>query len=228
MSTTKSCSADYPVVLDLKERQVTVIGAGQVGQRKIRGLLKAGARVRIIDPAPIENLDTDRLEHIQREYRSGDLAGSILVFICSNNPSVNQQAADEATDRSIWYNRSDSAAATAFTLPAVLRRGQLTIAVSTGGGSPAMASLIRDKIAENIPDSWGKAVEIIAAIRRKWLTEETEVQYNQEVLRYLLDKELLPLITHGQVENIDRLLLSRFGPGYSLDELQVQPIKGAS
>ena len=90
-----------------------------------------------------------------------------------------------------------------------------------------MSALIRDDLAGQVPESWGKAVEIIAAIRRKWLTEQTEVQYNQEVLRNLLDQELIYLITHNKLKKINQLLLTQFGPGYSLEELQVQIAKEA-
>jgi siroheme synthase (precorrin-2 oxidase/ferrochelatase) len=90
-----------------------------------------------------------------------------------------------------------------------------------------MAALLRDEIAGQVPDSWGKAVEIVAAVRRKWLTEATEVQYNQAVLRQLLDQQLIPLITQKKVKKIDQLLLSQFGPGFSLAELQVRITEGA-
>lgn len=215
-------TADYPIVLQLTGRLVVIVGAGQVGRRKLRGVLCAGARVRVIDPADSDLTTVPQVEYLQRPFQSGDLAGADLVFICTNDPAINQIIADEAEKFSIWCCRSDQPQSGDFTLPAVLRRDKLTIAVSTGGGSPGMAAQLRDVIAEKIPQSWGKAVEIAAAIRRKWLTEHTEIQYNQEVLHNLLDKELIPLITRKQVEKIDQLLLSQFGPGFSLAELQVQ------
>lgn len=217
-----STTSDYPIVLQLTGRLVVIVGAGQVGSRKLEGVLNAGARARVIDPAVPGDPTDAKVEYLQRPYQGGDLVGADLVFVCTNDPTINQSVANEAAKLSIWCCRSDRSRRTDFTLPAILRRGDLTITVSTGGGSPAMAALLRNKISEKVPDSWGIAVEIIAAIRRKWLTEHSEFQYNQEILHNLLDQELIPLIAHKKVKKIDQLLLSQFGPGFSLAELQVQ------
>ena len=227
MQVTPPATPDYPVVLKLAGRLVVIVGAGPVGRRKLQGVLEAGARVRVIDPAAADTPADPRVDYLRRPYRSGDLAGAELVFICTADQTLNQSVADEAERRSIWCCRSDRPKRGDFTVPAVLRRGGLTVAVSTGGGSPAMAALLRDEIAGQVPDSWGKAVEIVAAVRRKWLTEATEVQYNQAVLRQLLDRQLIPLITQKKVKKIDQLLLSQFGPGFSLAELQVRITEGA-
>lgn len=218
---------DYPIVLQLAGRLTVIVGGGRVGNRKLQGVLNAGARAKVIDPKASGKSENENIEYVQRSYRRGDLAGADLVFACTDDPETNRAVAEEAEKLSIWCSQSDQPQHSDFSLPAVLRRGDLTVAVSTGGGSPAMAALLRDEIAEAVPDSWGKAVEIIAAIRRKWLTEHTEVQYNQEVLRNLLDKELIPLISRKQIKKIDQLLLSQFGPGFSLAELQVQITEGA-
>jgi len=220
-------TSDYPVTLRLAGQQVVIVGHGRVGARKLSGLLDTGAQIKVIDPAAAVTSNQSQVKYLQRPYRSGDLTGARLVFACTDNSTVNQAIADEAEQLSICYCRSDQPQDSTFTLPAILRRGELTIAVATGGGSPAMSALIRDDLAGQVPESWGKAVEIIAAIRRKWLTEQTEVQYNQEVLRNLLDQELIYLITHNKLKKINQLLLTQFGPGYSLEELQVQIAKEA-
>ncbi|HKJ04997.1 MAG TPA: bifunctional precorrin-2 dehydrogenase/sirohydrochlorin ferrochelatase [Geopsychrobacteraceae bacterium] len=222
-----STNIDYPVTLRLAGQLVVIVGAGRVGSRKLNGLSGTGARIKVIDPSVPTTPHIAEVEHLQRPYQPGDLAGADLVFICTDSPTINQSVADEAKRLSIWSCRSDLPRHSEFSVPAVLRRGELTIAVSTGGRSPALAALMRDHIAEQVPDSWGKAVEIIAAIRRKWLTEQTEVQYNQEVLRNLIDRELIHLIAGNKLNKIDQLLLAQFGPGFSLAELQVQISKEA-
>jgi len=219
-------TSEYPINLRLTDRLVVIVGAGRVGSRKLQGVLAAGAAARLVDPTPVAGSDP-RVEHRQHPFRSGDLQDAALVFACTDNPAVNQQVAAEAARLSIWCCRADAPQEADFSLPALLRRGGLTIAVATGGSSPALAAVLRDQLAELVPPSWGKAVELVAAIRRKWLTEPSEVQYNQEVLRNLLDRELIPLIAHGQIKKIDRLLQSRFGPGFTLAELQIQLDEGA-
>jgi len=217
-----SKNSHYPVILKLAGRLVVIVGAGQVGQRKLKGVLNTGARVRVIDPTITKESPDTRVEFLPRPYKSGDLAGADLVFICTNSPAINQSIAEDAKKLSVWCCRSDHSGSNDFTLPAVLRRNDLTVTVSTGGGSPGLAVLLRDDLSEKIPDSWGIAIEIIAAIRRKWLTGHSEVQYNQEVLHYLLNQEFMLLITHKKVKKIDQLLISQFGLGFSLKELQVQ------
>jgi len=217
----------YPVFLNLRDRLVVVVGAGEVGRRKLAGLLQAGARVRLIDPLLDEKTCNERgLETLTRKFRSGDLTDSVLVFACSNAPDVNRRVIAAARRRKIFCLSASDPGTGDFVLPAVLRRGPLTLAVATGGGSPALAAQIRDRLGEQVPDSWGIAVEIIAAVRQKWLTDKVEDKYNQQVLRSFWEKDLVPAVETGDVRAIDRLLQETFGEAFSLAELNLQLPEG--
>ncbi|HEY5673125.1 MAG TPA: bifunctional precorrin-2 dehydrogenase/sirohydrochlorin ferrochelatase [Malonomonas sp.] len=218
---------DYPVFLNLKQRQVVIVGAGPVGRRKLAGLLQTGALIKLIDPCLVDRPCLESgVETLARKFESGDLAGAALVFACTNRSEVNSLVAEEALRRKIFCCCSEQPTQGDFFLPALLRRGPLSVAVSTGGGSPALASLLRDQLAQQVPDSWGLGVEIIAAVRRKWLTEKLPSQYTQQVLRNFWEDQLLPTLARGDAEAVDRLLRETFGENFTLAQLQIHLPEG--
>ena len=218
-----------PLFLNLKDRLVVVVGAGVVGRRKLAGLLQAGARVRLIDPQVGEDpCYGSGVETLARTFKSGDLADSVLVFACSSSREVNRQVVAEARRMKIFCMSASEPEHGDFISPAVLRRGSLVLAVTTGGGSPVMAAHIRDRLAEQVPDSWGVAVEIIAAVRQKWLTDQVEDKYNQQVLRSFWETQLVPAVEQGDAREIDRLLQETFGEAFSLARLNIQVPEGMS
>ena len=218
---------DFPLVLNLRDQQVVVVGAGTVGRRKLGNLLRAGARIRLVDPCLTESpFCSSRIESIGRAYQKEDLRGARLVFACTDSAAVNGQIIEDARLLGVFSCCSDNLKVGDFSLPAILRRGALQITVSTGGGSPTLAALLRDRLAEQVPDSWGLSVEIMAAVRRKWLTAPLRSQYNQQVLRCFWENQLLPLLDQGKVKDIDQLLQETFGEAFSLAQLQIELPEG--
>lgn len=143
------------------------------------------------------------------------------MFACTNSARVNRSVAEAASNRGLWCCRGDRATESDFTLPALLRRGNLTLAVSTGGASPLLAAGLRDQLEELVPESWAVAVELMAALRRKLLTGTYEKKYTHQVLSNLLKNHLLPLLEQENYCEIDRLLQDTFGHECTLQRLQV-------
>ena len=137
-----------PVMLNLAGRVVVVVGGGAVGQRKAAAAREAGAVVRVIDPKPA-GAEEPGVEWVADVYRATHLVGAGLVFACGP-PDVNAQVVADATARGIWVNSATSPSEGDFVLPAAARRGGITLAVSTGGASPALARRIRDKLEAEI------------------------------------------------------------------------------
>jgi precorrin-2 dehydrogenase/sirohydrochlorin ferrochelatase len=146
----------YPLFLDLTGQPVVVIGAGKVASRKIRSLLAAGARVTVISPVGAASLPrpsgsrrdkdvapTGTLRWVKRRYRRGDLTGARLVIAATNDLDVNRQVCAEAKRRRQLVNCIAPPEAGNFIVPAVAKRGALTVAISTGGLSPALAKRLR-------------------------------------------------------------------------------------
>lgn len=136
----------YPVFLDIAGKQAIVVGAGKVGLRKARGLVEAGARVRVISPAFDPAFDELPVERVIREYRSGDLDGVFLAFAATNQRAVNRQIFEHASALGIPVNVADAPAECAFIVPARLHAGDIQIAISTGGVDPRAAAAARRKI----------------------------------------------------------------------------------
>lgn len=161
----------YPVALDLAGRDCLVVGGGSVAARKVEGLLEAAARVTVVSPILVPALlalaNEGRMHWKPREYRPGDAAGARLVMVATDDRAVNAEVAAEARVRGIWVNCADDPAHCDFALPAVLRRGPLTVSVSTGGASPAMAQLLREEIDRRLPADWAAVVELVAGVRRE-------------------------------------------------------------
>jgi cobalt-precorrin 5A hydrolase / precorrin-3B C17-methyltransferase len=145
-------STSYPITLiNLRGALVVVVGGGAVAERKVRGLLDAGAAVRLISPALTAGLhalaDAGAIEWQARPYQPGDLGGARLAFAATNQRAVNAQVAGEAEALGLLCNVADDPQAGSFHLPAVHREPGLVLAVSTAGASPARAKQVRDQIA---------------------------------------------------------------------------------
>jgi siroheme synthase-like protein len=153
-------------MLDLGGRECLVVGGGVVAGRKTAGLLDAGARVTVVSPvlAPaVLDIGRDgRLRWWPREYASGDVAGFALVMVATDDVVVNARVVTEARERSIWVNCADDPARCDFILPSVLRRGPLTVAVSTGGASPTVAHMVREELEAVLPPDYAALTEVVA------------------------------------------------------------------
>jgi len=137
---------DYPIMLDLAGVPVLVVGGGRVAHRKIEGLLKAGADVTVIAKSVNDSIRSMPVRVVVKAFESGDLDSVRLVIAATDDPAVNAAVSAEATARGIWVNSADDPANCTFILPAVARDGEVTIAVSTGGASPALASHLRGEV----------------------------------------------------------------------------------
>ncbi|ANA41386.1 MULTISPECIES: bifunctional precorrin-2 dehydrogenase/sirohydrochlorin ferrochelatase [Geobacter] len=212
-----------PINLNVTGRPVTVVGGGRVARRKCLSLLEAGARVTVIAPrldAQLLELANDGLICLaQRPYADGDLAGSVLVYAATDDPAVNRAVAAEAHDRGIPVDVIDAPERGSFISPAVLRRGDLVIAVSTGGGVPGFAARVRDDIAGTIGQEYAEALLILGAIREKLLTASKNAAYNKNILHDLSAAPLPEMVRSRNFEELDRTLARIAGPDCTLENL---------
>ena len=137
---------DYPIMLDLTDVPVLVVGGGRVAQRKVEGLLRARADVTVVAPRIDDGVRALPVRLVERTYEPSDLEHVRLVITATDEAAVNAAVSADATRRGIWVNSADDPANCTFTLPAVARDGEVTVAVATGGASPALASHLRGEI----------------------------------------------------------------------------------
>jgi len=215
----------FPINLDMCGRPAVVVGGGAVALRKCYALLEAGARVTVIAPeidgGLKELLQQGRLAHLAREYAPGDLKGAFLAFAATDSAAVNEMVASEAKERGVLADIADAPALGAFTLPAVMRQGELLVTVSTGGKSPALARRLREQLEALYGPEYAATLDLLGALREKLLTDKRNSTYNNKLLNALVDHDLPALFKKQATAEIDHLLTSLLGPEFTLTRLGV-------
>jgi precorrin-2 dehydrogenase/sirohydrochlorin ferrochelatase len=176
-----------PLNIDVQNMNVLVVGGGIVAGRKIISLLDAGASVNVVAPEitpEIQQLGVAGKIRIKNGYyQSSDLADVFLAVAATNNPHTNRIIADDARQRGILVTVTDAPESGNCTFPALLRRGNLEISISTNGTCPGFAAEVRDHLASKIGEEYGIILETLAVEREKLLTEGSHSTYNNKILR---------------------------------------------
>ncbi len=200
----------YPIFVDMTARPCLVVGGGAVAERKVEGLLEAGARVTVVSPTLTARLQAwaraGAIRHVPRTYRPPDLAGQAFVFVATDSAEVTTGLSRDGTDRRALVNAADDPDHSDFILPSVLRRGALVVAVATGGASPALARAIREELESYFTDDYAVLARIAAEVRAE-LRARGGAASGAEWRRALAD--LRPLIVAGRHADARRLLLER-------------------
>jgi len=160
----------FPVFMELGGRRAVLVGGGEVAARKLRALAASGARVVVVAPRLCPAMERAAAEVgaeiLRREYRPGDLDGAWFAVAATDDEAVNRRVAADAGRLRIFCNVADAPELCTCQMPAVLRRGLLQIAVSTGGASPALAVRIRDELAARYGESYGVLLDGLMELRR--------------------------------------------------------------
>jgi precorrin-2 dehydrogenase/sirohydrochlorin ferrochelatase len=189
----------YPICLiGLENRSAVVIGGGEVAVRKVMGLVEAGAQVTVISPKcnlELINLQAaGRIKILPRPYQAGDLAGAFVAIAATNDALVNEAIWQEASQSDSLVNVVDDPLHSNFIVPAVVRRGELNIAITTGGGSPALARRLREKLADAIGPEYGEMAALLAELRPQLLASFSPGSARLQAALQLIDSQLLEII----------------------------------
>ncbi len=219
----KALNRYYPVNLDIRDRQCLVVGGGGVGTRKVEGLRSCGARVTVVSPRLSDRLrplaESGDIHWQNREYRSGDLEGVFLVIGATDDADLNRRIHADASKRSLLCNIADRPEVCNFILPAVVRRGDLILAVSTSGRSPAFAKKLRKELETRFGPEYADFLDLMGAVREKLLKEDHAPEAHKPLFEALIDRDLLGLIRAGDAAAIDHALAEALGPGFQYGAL---------
>jgi siroheme synthase-like protein len=205
----------YPVFLEMKDRPCVVVGGGTVAERKVEGLLAAGARVTVISPEVTPALaalrEEGRLHHIARQYRGGDLGGYEVAVAATDDGTVNAEVAHEgrSASRRIWVNAVDDPPNCDFILPSVIRRGDIVIAVSTGGSSPALARRLREELEAFLSEDYGPLAALLQEVRQELRSRGIVV--DPEAWQRAIDGRLRALLAQRRKAQAKAYLLAALG-----------------
>lgn len=185
----------FPMFLKLEGRQCLVVGAGRIGEPKIGSLLDTGARVRVVSleasPTVRELARSGKIELDLRPYRADDLDGAFLAIVATNSRTLNERVYDDAQKRGILCNVVDVPDLCDFFYPAVVRRGDLQIAVSTAGQSPSLAQKIRQQLERQFGPGYAAWVAELGETRRLILASDLDKETKLDLLHSLASNEAL-------------------------------------
>jgi precorrin-2 dehydrogenase / sirohydrochlorin ferrochelatase len=183
----------FPMFLKLQGKQCLVIGAGKIGEPKISGLLETGARIRVValeaSLAVREWAKAGKVELDLRHFKADDLDGVFLAVVATNSPTLNERVYREAQRRGVLCNVVDVPDLCDFFYPAVVRRGDLQIAVSTAGQSPSLAQRIRQQLEKQFGLGYASWVEELGETRKLILGSDLDKERKLDLLHSLASRE---------------------------------------
>lgn len=194
--------AYYPLFLDLRGQKAVVIGGGRVAERKVRALLASGARVRVISPKATAYLkqaaESGNILWQARKFRAGDLGKTLLIFAATDDLRLNRRIGKLAKDQGKLVNVAKPPEGSNFLVPAAIRRGDLVVAISTRGQSPALAKGLRQAFQKILPGHLADAVKSLGKVRRNILSRIPEEKTRRKALKRGLRLPVLSLIRPGR------------------------------
>jgi len=197
----------YPVNLQIHNRLCIVVGGGSVAERKVLGLLDAGACVTVLSPEITPHLaeliTKKKLSHIERIYGKGDLAGFFIAICATNNEIINKLVAEEASKLGILVNVVDDPERGNFTVPSKITHGDLLMTISTGGKSPALAKMLARELAQQYGPEYGIYLDLVAVARAKMKQQMSLSTERESFWRQTIDQESINLLKEGKLQEAE-------------------------
>lgn len=204
----------YPVMLDVHRKRCVVVGGGEVALRRVKALVQHDAQVEIISPELCPELTqlaaTGAVKATLRGYKAGDLHGAFVAVAATDDGTTNSQVAEEAMERGVLVNVVDTPELCSFIVPSCFHRGAVSIAVSTGGKSPALARRIRTELEGSFGHEYGWLASMVEQVRSE--LRQREITIPGEAWQRALDLDvLLEMLRLGQWDEAKRRLSDSLG-----------------
>jgi precorrin-2 dehydrogenase len=187
-------NSGYPVFLRLEGKTVVIVGGGKVAERKVTGLLGTGAEIIVVSPEATDEIQRlsreGKIDWKQKSFSDVDIKDAFLIFAATNNLEINQLIRSSAAPHQL-VTIADAPGESDFHVPAHFQRGLLSIAVSTGGASPTLASKIREQLEEQFDDSYAGYLDFLFS-KREWILKEVDnVSLKRKLLKTIVSPEFL-------------------------------------
>ena len=212
----------YPVFMNIKDKDCLVVGGGSVGARKASTLEKCGAKVKLISSLfspECEDLKTTSIEMEKKEYENNDITGMFFIFAATDNADLNKEIQKDAAKLDILCNIADSPDRSDFILPSIVDRGDLILAISTSGASPAMAKKIRQELEQKFGPEYELFLILMGNIRKKLLSAGHAPEDHKKIFNTLINKGILDLIKENDEKKINLILCDVLGKNYLYHDL---------
>lgn len=210
----------YPIYVQLHEQPCIVIGGGKIAEGKVEGLLSAGAQVTIVSPDLTVHLHAlvtqNQVRYIKRTYQPGDLAGAFMVICATDQAEINHQVWQEASTNRQLVNVVDDTPRCNFIAPAILRKGDLNIAISTGGKAPALAVRLKERLQKEIGPQYERFLELSGQLREPLARNIPDFEARKKLWYELVDSNILELLSQDNepaaLDLISQVVGFRFEP----------------
>jgi precorrin-2 dehydrogenase/sirohydrochlorin ferrochelatase len=213
----------YPVNLDITDRNCLVVGGGSVASRKVATLLSCGAAVTVVSPRVCDRLNQLAAEGAirlnKRPYDRADLEGMFLVIGATDDEDVNRKVSRDAEAHRMLCNIADRPGICNFILPSIVRRGDLILTISTSGSSPAFAKKMRQCLESQFGEEYADFLRLMAAVRKKLLNQAHAPEAHKPLFEALINSGLIDWLRDRKTDDINALLSSVLGPGFTFQEL---------
>ena len=220
----------YPIFLDLNNQKVIVVGGGEVAERKIKNLLTYSCQIYITSPHLTPHLKQlvakKKIHHIHYETLGTFMDDAFIVIAATDDPEVNTQIASQAKEHGMLVNAVDRPEDCNFIMPSIVRRGDLQIAISTAGKSPALAKKIRKEMQSMFGPEYGSLVELLGLLRIKLISQGNPPSKNKAIFQKLVDSNLLELIKRGNWNGVRTTLTSILGEDFPTEHIVKQVSAG--
>jgi siroheme synthase-like protein len=223
----------YPIFAVIEDKPCLVVGGGAVGERKVADLMAAGARVTVVSPTLTPELAVlagrGEIRYLPEDFTEGMVEGMALVMAATDDRKVNAAVSAAAQARGIWVNVADDPEYCTFIVPAQVRRGELTLAISTGGASPALARQLRQEFQQHLGPEYGPYLDLLQRVRTRLLSERRAHPDNGPLFHQLVQSPLREAVAQGDRARVLKVLQEVLGSVLSapvLGELVSQALKG--
>ena len=211
----------YPLYLNIAERLCVVVGGGRVAERKVRGILAAAGRVRVVSPELTPVLaalaDSLAIEWRQKSYSMTDLDGAFLVFAATDSGEVQRAVHRDAQAAGLLINVADAPERCDFQVPATIRRGDLTLSVATGGKSPAVAAMVRQRLDRTFGEEYGLLTALAAQLRDQILAEEGDSGQTKVLFQQILHDDIVDWLRERRWDKVRQHLERVLGRPVAFD-----------
>jgi precorrin-2 dehydrogenase/sirohydrochlorin ferrochelatase len=205
----------YPVSLDMTDKRCVIIGGGAVAERKAERMIECNAQVvvvsRSLTPVLEDRKKTNTIEHIDADYEKKTLRGAFMVIGATDRDDVNAQVSQDALSLGILVNIVDDPDRCNFILPSLVQQGDLSIAVSTGGKSPALARKIKEDLQQLYGPEYESLLTIMGSLRKKILAQGHASEANKAVFEALVNSRMLQAIREGNRVKVKKIILDASG-----------------
>jgi len=215
--------AYFPIFLDLEGKKVIVVGGGSVAQRKIQTLIEYGAKVEVISrdltPRLKQLIAENRIRQIGRQFEQKHINGAFMVIAATDDAQLNREISMRAREKGLLINAVDQPEDCNFILPSVLKRGELVIAVSTSGRSPALAKKVRESLEKAFGSEYEYLVHMMGQIRKEVLAKKWPTEDNTRIFKEIIASNILDAIKKKDVDQMALILGDILKRSFSKDDI---------